>query len=195
MLNVKNSAPSTATPTVATLHHQTHGVVEVEHISKTYGDTKALKDVSFSVSPGEVVGILGPNGAGKTTLLEILEGLKKADEGSVSIFGKQPGKGYRSGKDNVGVVMQHTALPPSLKVVELLDLYRSIYAVEFDMKQFVIDTGLEDKVFNRVKDLSGGQKQRSVHCPGNFRQLAPVVSGRAYFRARPTSSSYGVETS
>lgn len=160
MLNVKKSEVSVAQMPPPVLESQTQGVVEVEHVSLSYGKTKALDDVSFSVGKGEVVGILGPNGAGKTTMLEILEGLKKADQGSISIFGVNPAKSSNKIRDKVGVVMQHTALPPALKVVELVDLYRTIYKADINMKAFLEDTGLIEKFNSQVKELSGGQKQR-----------------------------------
>ena len=181
MLRMEKTTPSQPIVTSVLFEQQTRGVVEVEHLSKSYGDTKALDDISFSVSPGEIIGILGPNGAGKTTLLEILEGLKKADEGSVSIFDKPPGAGTGSSKDKVGVVMQHTALPPALKVIELVDLYRSIYQATFDMKAFLEETGLIDKHASKVKDLSGGQKQRLSIA------LAILGDSKLLFLDEPTS--------
>jgi len=60
-------------------------VIEVENLTKRYGDVEALRGVSFSVSEGEVFGLLGPNGAGKTSTVEILEGLRTPDSGRVSV--------------------------------------------------------------------------------------------------------------
>src|SRR3977135_3070842 len=71
-------------------------VIEVENLTKRYGDGEALRGVSFSVSEGEVFGLLGPNGAGKTSTVEILEGLRTPDSGRVSVCGLDP---QRSGAE------------------------------------------------------------------------------------------------
>jgi len=71
-------------------------VIEVENLTKRYGDVEALRGVSFSVSEGEVFGLLGPNGAGKTSTVEILEGLRTPDSGRVSVCGLDP---QRSGAE------------------------------------------------------------------------------------------------
>ena len=65
-------------------------VIEVSGLRKQYGSTVAVEDVSFTVEAGEIFGILGPNGAGKTTTLEILEGLRQADGGEVTVLGQPP---------------------------------------------------------------------------------------------------------
>ena len=65
-------------------------VIEVRDLHKTYGDTVAVDDVSFTVGEGEIFGILGPNGAGKTTTVECVEGLRKQDRGEISVLGLDP---------------------------------------------------------------------------------------------------------
>ena len=64
--------------------------IEVNNLTKRYGDVEALRGVSFAVNEGEVFGLLGPNGAGKTSTVEILEGLRTPDSGSVSVCGLDP---------------------------------------------------------------------------------------------------------
>ena len=64
--------------------------IVAEHLHKRYPDAYAVRDVSFSVKPGEIFGILGPNGAGKTTTVEMLEGLRKRDSGTIRILGLDP---------------------------------------------------------------------------------------------------------
>src|SRR6185437_11971498 len=65
-------------------------VIEVRSLRKTYGDTVAVDDISFTVAEGEIFGILGPNGAGKTTTVECIEGLRKPDGGEISVLGLDP---------------------------------------------------------------------------------------------------------
>ncbi len=65
-------------------------IIEVHNLTKHYGDVQALRGVSFEVQEGEVFGLLGPNGAGKTSTVEILEGLRPADGGIVSVCGLDP---------------------------------------------------------------------------------------------------------
>ncbi|MFD0854250.1 ATP-binding cassette domain-containing protein, partial [Actinomadura adrarensis] len=64
--------------------------IHADGLRKRYGEVRAVDGVSLEVSEGEFFGILGPNGAGKTTLLEIIEGLREADEGTVSVLGESP---------------------------------------------------------------------------------------------------------
>jgi ABC-type multidrug transport system ATPase subunit len=80
--------------------------VEISSVRKSYGDLKAVDGVSFSVEEGEVFALVGPNGAGKTTLIEILEGLRKRDEGNVKVLGLDPwGNGYVLHR-RIGVIPQ-----------------------------------------------------------------------------------------
>src|SRR5436189_1867534 len=66
-------------------------VIDVQNLHKTYGDTVAVDDVSFSVADGEIFGILGPNGAGKTTTVECIEGLRTPDRGAISVLASTRG--------------------------------------------------------------------------------------------------------
>ena len=80
--------------------------IEVSALKKHYGSLKAVDDISFTVSKGEVFGLLGPNGAGKTTTIEILEGLRVKDDGSAKVLGLDPWKnGYELHK-KIGVIPQ-----------------------------------------------------------------------------------------
>ncbi len=68
-------------------------IIKVGGLRKTYGAVKAVDDISFEVMEGEIFGIVGPNGAGKTTTIECLEGLRKPDQGEISVLGVDPTKG------------------------------------------------------------------------------------------------------
>jgi len=135
-------------------------LIEVEHLSKTYGSTVAVDDVSFTVQDGEIFGILGPNGAGKTTTVECMEGVRAQDSGSVRIAGIDP----RADRDELtkvlGVQLQESALPDKLFVREALELYSSFYRNPADWRPLVTMLGLDSKLRTTFKKLSGGQKQR-----------------------------------
>src|ERR1700728_3500812 len=110
-------------------------VIEVEHLSKTYGSTVAVDDISFSVQEGEIFGILGPNGAGKTTTVECIEGLRTRDSGSVRIHGLDPHADHAELTQILGAQLQESALPDKLHVSEAMELYSSFYRDPADWRE------------------------------------------------------------
>jgi ABC-2 type transport system ATP-binding protein len=135
-------------------------VIEVSHLSKRYRDQIAVRDVSFTVDQGEIFGILGPNGAGKTTTVEIIEGLRRADSGTVRVLGLDPRRERDELTRRVGVQLQESQLPERIKVWEALDLYSSFYPDPANWEELLEELGLADKRNTRFGKLSGGQKQR-----------------------------------
>lgn len=135
-------------------------IVDVNHLRKTYGDTIAVDEVSFSVDEGEIFGILGPNGAGKTTTVECVVGLRVPDAGTISVLGLDPRTDRRELRECVRVQLQESALPAKLKVREALDLYGSFYRRPADANQLMDVLGLTVKRDDYFKKLSGGQKRR-----------------------------------
>jgi ABC-2 type transport system ATP-binding protein len=133
-------------------------VIEVKNLAKRYGETIAVRDVSFAVEPGEIFGILGPNGAGKTTTVECVAGLRTPDSGTITVLGRTPGD--RALRSEIGVQLQESELQEKLTVREALELYSSFYPDPADWRALVADLGLEAKVRTRFGKLSGGQKQR-----------------------------------
>jgi ABC-2 type transport system ATP-binding protein len=127
---------------------------------KTYGETVAADDFSFSVAEGEIFGILGPNGAGKTTTIECAIGLRTPDSGTVRLMGLDPQIDREELHAIVGVQLQASALPAKLRVGEILDLYRSFYREPANVEELIEVLGLADKRRDYYKSLSGGQKQR-----------------------------------
>src|SRR5215469_5345757 len=105
----------------------TEAVIQVENLIKRYGDVEAVRGVSFSVNEGEVFGLLGPNGAGKTSTIEVLEGLRVADGGRVSVCGFDPQKNPNQLKHEIGAALQSTSLPEKIRVEEALRLFASFY--------------------------------------------------------------------
>jgi ABC-2 type transport system ATP-binding protein len=126
--------------------------IEVRGVGKRFGEREALRGVTFSAAPGELLAIIGPNGAGKTTLLSILAGIRRADEGEVS---RPPGE--------IGFVPQQAALYRRLTVAENLRLFarlEKVPDVDATVERMLDQTGLRDRRDDQVSTLSGGNQQR-----------------------------------
>jgi ABC-2 type transport system ATP-binding protein len=134
--------------------------VTVEHLVKKYGHLVAVNDVSLSIHEGEIFGIIGPNGAGKTTTVECISGLRAPDSGSIRVYGLSPQKDRNKIREFVGVQLQESALPPRIKVREVVKLFASFYSNPLDPDQLLEALGIEQIVNSSFKNLSGGQKQR-----------------------------------
>jgi ABC-2 type transport system ATP-binding protein len=132
--------------------------IELEHVSKRFGQVQALDDVSFAVDSGEVVAILGPNGAGKTTSISIMLGTRRATSGTARLFGLDPRD--LKARSRIGVMLQESGVPGMLRVEELVGLFASYYPAPLPVAQSIAMAGLEEKAKSLVKDLSGGQRQR-----------------------------------
>ena len=135
-------------------------IIQVVNLTKHYGPVQALRGVSFEVEEGEVFGLLGPNGAGKTSTVEILEGLRPADGGIVSVCGLDPQSSGSDFKQEIGAVLQATALPDKLRVSEAISMFASFYKRRRDPAALLKRFGLEEKRHTFYSQLSGGQKQR-----------------------------------
>lgn len=135
-------------------------VIRVEQLRKRYGSVEALRGVSFQVHEGEVFGLLGPNGAGKTTTVEILEGMRTADAGLAQVCGLDPRRGGAAFQQQIGAVLQHTALPDKLRVGEAVELFANLYSRRRKLDSLLERLGLADKQRAFYDELSGGQRQR-----------------------------------
>ncbi|MEE2638267.1 MAG: ABC transporter ATP-binding protein [Acidobacteriota bacterium] len=135
-------------------------VVRVTSIRKTYGQTVAVDDVSFSVEPGEIFGLIGPNGAGKTTTMECVEGLRRPDRGQIEVLGFDPIRDGRRLQPLIGVQLQEAQLQKRIKVWEAVDLWATLYDTVLDGNRLLDQLGLRDKREAWFMNLSGGQKQR-----------------------------------
>jgi ABC-2 type transport system ATP-binding protein len=132
--------------------------VELRDVSKHYGAVEALQGVSVDIPPGEVVAFLGPNGAGKSTSIAIMLGLRRPTTGQALLFGLDPRS--RLARARTGVMLQESGVPGTLKVRELIDLFRSYYPDALARKELLSRAGLDDKANALLGTLSGGQKQR-----------------------------------
>ncbi len=136
--------------------------VRVEHLEKSYGDTVAVRDVSFEVQKGEVFALLGPNGAGKTTTVEILEGFRTRSGGRVETLGVDPAdhSTQRWLRTRIGVVLQELAVEPYYSVRQVLTRNAGYYPNPRPVDEVIELIGLAEKADDRVKRLSGGQQRR-----------------------------------
>ncbi len=135
-------------------------VISIRGLTKSYGDTEAVRGIDLEVQPGEVFAFLGPNGAGKTTTVEILEGYRKRSGGEVSVLGEDPQHAGRAWRERIGIVLQSGRLDPYLTVRESLGLYAGYYRAPRPIEEVIALVGLEGKADDRASRLSGGQQRR-----------------------------------
>ncbi len=137
--------------------------LKFDHVTKNFGDLKALKNVTFSVNKGEFVALLGPNGAGKTTLINCLNGLTKRDGGEILVLGEDPEKKPLQTKLAVGIVEQELVFDPFFTPLEMLRMRRGLFGLKPDENyvNWLLDKlSLTDKKHVRARQLSGGMKRR-----------------------------------
>ncbi|MBT3228859.1 MAG: heme ABC exporter ATP-binding protein CcmA [Candidatus Marinimicrobia bacterium] len=135
--------------------------LEVSGVSKDFGRIIALRDVTFSVQPGEFVSILGRNGAGKTTLLNIISGVSRPSEGTVQLFGTNPSD--RENKAKLAVISHEMFLYGNLTALENLEYYSRIYSVpdaQERIETVLKDVELTHRRFDLVATYSRGMTQR-----------------------------------
>ncbi len=138
----------------------TEPAITVEHLEKRYGELVAVRDVTFEVRRGEIFGILGPNGSGKTTTVECLQGLRRADGGTLRVLGLDPTRQADQLRRRIGAQLQDSALPDRIRVGEALELFSSLSPGGPPWPTVLDEWGLGDKRRASFADLSGGQRQR-----------------------------------
>ncbi len=135
--------------------------IEVQQLTKAYGSEKALKEVSFSIGAGEVVGFLGPNGAGKSTLMRILTTYLSPDQGHARVNGHDIEKEPMRVKRSVGYLPENNPLYSDLYVKEYLGFQCGIHKIGTQRIDDVVQlVGLQDHASKKISQLSKGYKQR-----------------------------------
>lgn len=139
-------------------------ILNIQNVSKSYGQTKALNDVSFHVEQGSFVGLLGENGAGKSTLLNIIAGYIQQDQGSVYYNDHRLSESVKN-KSELGIVFQNSVLDKNLSVLENLYVRGSLYSLNKSelksrIEQLTQEFELEPILKQRYGTLSGGQRRK-----------------------------------
>ena len=140
-------------------------MIEVANVSKAYGEIEALRDISFQVAPGEVVGLLGPNGAGKSTTIKILTGYLQPDEGSVSIDGLDVLTDTQQVQARIGYLPENAPLYPELTVQSYLLMMADLREIPREeqrarLSDAIYATALTEHLTRPIAQLSKGFRQR-----------------------------------
>lgn len=140
-------------------------IIEIEHLSKSFGDVKAVQDISFCLKEGELFAFLGVNGAGKSTTISIICGQLNKDAGTVVIDDHTLDENSDQVKRELGVVFQDSVLDKSLSVKDNLESRAALYGIKgkmFDerLKELSVLLDFEDLLKRTVGKLSGGQRRR-----------------------------------
>lgn len=141
----------------------TKTAITVNHISKYFGQLKALDDIHFTIQAGEFFALLGPNGAGKTTLISILASLMRQDEGQVLVMGYDTLLQSKKVRRQIGVVPQELTFDPFFTVHEALRFQSGYFGLNHNddwIDEIIARLALTEKAHVRIRKLSGGLKRR-----------------------------------
>lgn len=134
--------------------------MELRGVVKRFGDTEAVRGLSFSARRGEVLALLGPNGAGKTTTIEMCEGFTKPTSGSIRVLGLDPHTQTEAVRERIGIMLQGGGSYSGIRVREMLELSASYNADPLDPEWLLEILGLKKVAKTTYRRLSGGQQQR-----------------------------------
>ena len=154
--------------------------VSIENLKKSYGDVLAVKDISFTVQPGEIFGLLGPNGAGKTTTIRCLCTLAKPDGGQVEVGGVNAIASPKTARQRLGYVAQEVAIDKVLTGRELLKLQAALYHLPQKLigdriEQLLAVLGLQEYADKKTGTYSGGIRKRLDLAAGLLHQPEVLV--------------------
>ena len=165
--------------------------IEINNLTKNFGDLTALDDVTVSLEQGQIVGLLGPNGSGKTTLIKILNGLLQPTSGSVTINGSAPGV---ETKKVVAYLPDRNALPDYMTASQLMDIYEDFFE-DFDRMKaeaMVDDLGINRK--QTMKKMSKGTKEKLQLCLVMARQAEVYLLDEPIGGVDPATRDYILRT-
>jgi ABC-2 type transport system ATP-binding protein len=135
----------------------------IQNINKSYGNQKALSDVSLEIENGEIVGFLGPNGAGKSTLMKIISSYISQDSGTVKVCKFNTIEQENESKKRIGYLPENNPLYKEMYIKEYLNFVASIYKIEDKkqrIEQMIQKVGLQSEQYKTIGELSKGYQQR-----------------------------------
>jgi ABC-2 type transport system ATP-binding protein len=140
-------------------------VIEVSHLSRSFGEVKAVDDISFEVAEGEIFAFLGPNGAGKSTTIKMLTTLLQPTSGTIRVNGHDPVTESNAVRKSFGIVFQDPAVDDELTAWENMEFHGVLYGVPKAARRARIDAllkfvELSDRANSQVKEFSGGMRRR-----------------------------------
>lgn len=137
-------------------------MIEVSHVSRNFGDFRAVNDVSFSIPKGQIVGLLGPNGAGKTTTMRMITGFLNPTSGTITIDGIDIARNPVEAKKKIGYMPESAPLYGDMIVEDYLKYIADIHGEDADAKVPVLcaECGLKEVMSKNISELSRGNRQR-----------------------------------
>ncbi len=136
-------------------------ILQVSNINKSFGRVRALRDVSFSVERGSIIGLVGPNGAGKSTTMKVITGVTAPDVGEVKVAGETVTMQHRHALANVGALIENPGLYAYMTGWDNLKLYAEVAGISDNkITEIVTQLGLVEFINKKVKTYSWGMKQR-----------------------------------
>lgn len=137
-------------------------ILEIKNVSKYYGKTKVVDNVSFDVKKGEIFGFLGPNGAGKTTTIKMILGLLSIDEGNIKINGYDVKKDFENAMEYIGGIVENPDMYGYMSAVDNLKLFAKIRNVDYSEVYKSLElVGLQKSMNQKISKYSLGMKQRA----------------------------------
>ena len=142
-----------------------HAIV-YKNVLKSFGSLKAVNNISLNIPEGEFFGLLGPNGAGKSTMINMLAGLAKPTQGTISVMGFDVQSQYQAARHSVGIVPQELVFDPFFNVREMLRFQAGYFGKGKENDPWVDEIierlDLSDKASTNMRKLSGGMKRRAL---------------------------------
>jgi ABC-2 type transport system ATP-binding protein len=140
-------------------------MIQVEHLTRRYGDLTAVDDVSFEIGQGEVVGLLGHNGAGKTTIMKMLTGFLEPTSGRIRVDNLCIGEDTRAIQRRIGYLPENCPVYPEMTVIDYLEFHAGLHGVpeykrSHAVAQVIRRTALHEKATDTIQTLSRGYRQR-----------------------------------
>lgn len=140
-------------------------MIKVDKVSKSFGDKKAVDDISFEVRSGEIFGFLGPNGAGKTTTIKMIVGILKPDQGDIEVSGIDVVKNSLESKKRISYVPDNPDLYESMTGYQYLNFMADVFEIGEDLRKERIQElarkfEIEDDLNDYLKGFSHGMKQK-----------------------------------